>query len=111
MTICRALDVVVGLFPFIDTPQRKPRPLLVISTSEFNLAHDQLVGAMITTGRDSQWPSDVPINDLEEAGLRHPSVIRMKMFTLPRFVIATRIGALSAGDGLRLQASVRQTLV
>lgn len=111
MTIFRPLDVVVGLFPFVEAPLRKPRPILVVSQQGFNDTHDQVIGAMITTGRDSLWPSDVSISDLATAGLRHASVIRMKMFTLPFSTIATRIGALSNDDAQKFQAAFRRTLV
>jgi len=111
MITCRPLDVVVGLFPFIDVLARKPRPILVISSSAFLEGHDHLIGAMITTGRDSAWPSDISIDDFAAAGLRHPSVIRMKLFTLPRSTIATRIGALSNDDARKFRTGFNQIVV
>ncbi|MCJ2125640.1 type II toxin-antitoxin system PemK/MazF family toxin [Methylobacterium sp. J-077] len=95
-------DVLTALFPFIDVPVRKPRPVVVLSNGSFNSAHGQVVAAMITTGADSHWPSDVPIIDLAAAGLRHGSVIRCKLFTPPNSQIGRRIGHLAEPDGTQL---------
>lgn len=91
-------EVVTALFPFIDMPQRKPRPVVVLSAAGFNAANGHLIGAMITTGAGSRWPSDYVIHDLAAAGLTHRSVIRWKVFTLPFSEIGRRIGELSETD-------------
>lgn len=91
-------DVVTALFPFTDVSARKPRPVLVLSNRVFNVAHGHMVGAMITTGAASSWPSDHPIQDLAAAGLTHASVVRWKIFTLPESVVGRTIGALAKKD-------------
>jgi len=91
-------DVVTALFPFTDSGNRKPRPVLVISHAAFNRMHDHVVGCMITTGARSHWPSDHRIADLEMTGLGHASVVRWKVFTLPSAVLGRRIGTLADGD-------------
>jgi hypothetical protein len=91
-------DVAVALFPFTDVGMRKPRPVLVLSDRGFNQAHGHFIAAMITTGSDSQWPSDCRIGDLAACGLKHASVVRWKLFTLPAAVAPRKIGALGPGD-------------
>lgn len=91
-------DVAVALFPFTESDQRKPRPVVVLSDSAFNEAHGHVIAAMITTGARSQWPGDHAIAELEPTGLSHASVVRWKLFTLPREIIARRIGALGSQD-------------
>lgn len=91
-------DVLVAPFPFVDAPVRKPRPVLVLSSSDFNRTHAHLVACMITTGARSSWPTDRQIEDLDAAGLAHASVVRWKVFTLPAAMVARRIGALTAAD-------------
>ena len=91
-------EVVTALFPFIDMPQRKPRPVLILSAAEFNSRNGHIIGTMITTGAGSHWPSDHVILDLESAGLTHRSVIRWKVFTIPFSEIGRRIGRLSEAD-------------
>ncbi|WP_132255636.1 type II toxin-antitoxin system PemK/MazF family toxin [Methylobacterium segetis] len=91
-------DVLTALFPFLDIPQRKPRPILVLSDGAFNAAHGHLIASMITTGAGSRWPSDYPISDLAAAGLKHRSVVRWKLFTLGFGEIGRPIGRLCGAD-------------
>jgi len=76
----------------------KRRPALVLSSSAFNTDHKQLVLAMITSTR-SHWPSDVPIRQWTEAGLRLACKVRFKLFTLDDDVIVRRLGGLAPRDG------------
>jgi len=49
------------------------------------------------------------VGDLAEAGVKHPSVIRWKVFTLPATLIARRVGHLAAADASALDGAVRRT--
>ena len=98
MTGFERYDVLTALFPFIEVPVRKPRPVLVLSGLDFNRANGHVVVAMITTGAGSRWPSDRPIGDLAAAGLQHRSVVRCKLFTVANAQIGRRIGQLSDQD-------------
>lgn len=91
-------DVLVAPFPFADRDKSKRRPVLVLSSAEFNQDHRHVIAAMITTGAGSQWPTDHKIIDLASTGLTHPSVVRWKLVTLDFAVIIRRCGALSASD-------------
>jgi mRNA interferase MazF len=91
-------DVVTALFPFTDVAARRPRPVLVLSGSSFNRGHGHLIGCMITRAVRSRWPSDYNIVDLDPTGLRHESVVRWKLFTLPFTVVSRRIGSLAQID-------------
>ena len=92
-------DVVVVPFPFTDRNEEKRRPALVLSDLEgFNRMAAHYVLAMITSARHSGWPLDVPIRDLEAAGLSSPCVVRMKLFTLPEELILRRAGNLTTED-------------
>lgn len=109
MTGYDRFDVLTALFPFIDLPVRKPRPVLVISAATFNAANGHAVVAMITTGAVSRWPSDYRIIDLAAAGLAHTSVVRWKLFTIANAEIGRKIGHLSAAD--RSAVAVRRDLI
>ena len=91
-------DVVAVPFPFTDKAAAKRRPALVVSAKVFNARHDQIVLAMITSARRSDWPSDVPIQDWEKAGLSVPCRVRLKLFTLDTTLVLRRLGALSRRD-------------
>ena len=101
-------DVVVVPFPFTDREASKHRPALVCSSEEFNRKTRHVVLAMITTAAHSTWPRDVPIGDLEAAGLPAPSVVRWKLFTLDASFVLRRIGALGKRD--RAECRARQPM-
>jgi len=91
-------DVVIVPFPFTDRDASKRRPALVCSGEDFNRKSRHVVLAMITSAAHSSWPEDVPIADLEAAGLPAPSVVRWKLFTLDASLVLERAGALGRRD-------------
>ncbi len=92
------LDVVVVPFPFTDRQAVKRRPALVISSADFNEAHDHSILAMITSA-GTEWPSDVAIRGWRKAGLNVPCKIRFKLFTLENALIVRKVGSLARRDG------------
>jgi mRNA interferase MazF len=104
-------DVVVVPFPFSERAGTKRRPALVISSAAFNGRHNHLVLAMITTAAKASWASDVPITDLEAAGLPHQSVARLKLFTLDASLALRRLGRLAGNDARAVEASLAENLV
>jgi mRNA interferase MazF len=86
-------------FPFIDHLNKvKKRKALVLSTKNFNLRNGATVLCMITSAKNSSWFGDVPIHELEPAGLRKPCVIRFKLFTLENSLILGQCGKLGKKD-------------
>ena len=106
-----AFDVVVVPFPFTERAATKRRPALVISSGRFNADHDQVVLAMITSAVDTDWPSDTPIRDLKGAGLRAPSIVRPKVFTLDRRLVLRRIGRLGTKDKKAVRGAAETRLL
>ena len=99
MAIYKQYDIVKVPFPFTDRQAKKVRPALVISSADaFNSPIGHSVMAMITSAKQSAWPLDTPINDLQNAGLPAPSLIRLKLFTLDHRLIISTLGQLSADD-------------
>ena len=98
-------DVVVVPFPFTDRQAVRRRPALIISSPDFNAAHDQSILAMITSA-ESEWPSDVTIRGWREAGLGVPCKVRLKLFTLDDALILRKAGALSARDAEAVASSL-----
>jgi mRNA interferase MazF len=64
--------------------------------------------AMITTATHSSWLLDIKIRDLPAAGLKSPSIIRMKLFTLDHSLILKRLGKLAPSDQKDLQQALKQ---
>lgn len=104
-------DVVVTQFPFADRNAEKRRPALILSPfREFGSATGVVLVAMITTGRASQWPLDVRVEDLDAAGLRHSCVVRMKLATLDLRRIERKLGCLTEGDRKSVTKSLSRLL-
>ena len=94
MQIFKQYEVVVVPFPFTDRDATKRRPALVLSdSSSFKI--DKSIMAMITSSSHQPWPLDVEIDDLVAAGLKSPSIIRMKLFTLDNSLVIKTIGKLA----------------
>lgn len=102
------LDVVVVPFPFTNADITKRRPALALSGAAWVQAHAHGTFAMITSARHSRWPSDVTIQKPEAAGLRAPSMVRWKLFTLPAVLVERRLGALDSADRTNVFAALRE---
>ncbi len=98
MPTYKPFEVVVVPFPFTDSAATKRRPALVLSTQGFNERASHVVLAMITSRENRGWPLDTQIGDLSAAGLTHPSVVRMKLFTLDERFVLRKSGALAPAD-------------
>ena len=106
-----AFDVVVVPFPFTDRTTTKRRPALVLSDAgSFNKRVGQSVLAMITSASNSDWPLDVNIQNLDDAGLPSASVVRMKLFTLDDKLVIRKAGMLAEQDRSAVSMTLRQLL-
>jgi mRNA interferase MazF len=108
--VCDFGDVVIVPFPFVDAPEERRRPSVVLSKPSFNTTHSHSILAMITTAARSHWPTDIPISDLLSAGLPHSCVVRWKLFTLPNALMLRRAGALGPADREALVKVSREIL-
>jgi len=104
-------SVIVVPFPFADRATTRRRPAVVVSHPDVlgrGVGHSIL--AMVTSAANPPWPLDVPIGDLEAAGLPQPSVVRMKLFTLDDRLVLRVVGQLASVDASRVEDSLRQAL-
>ena len=104
-------DVVVVPFPFTDRNATKRRPALVMSSAGFNTTTQHSVLAMITSADQSRWPGDLPISDLESAGLASDCLVRLKIFTLDHRLIIRKAGNLAAMDQKKLRSEWKTLLL
>jgi mRNA interferase MazF len=107
--ICDRWDVVVVPFPFSDRAAEKRRPALVLSSTAFNRAGHSVL-AMITTRGHHPWPGDCNLEDLDDAGLPLPCIVRLKLFTLDNRIILRRLGRLSVADRARVESNLDKHL-
>jgi mRNA-degrading endonuclease toxin of MazEF toxin-antitoxin module len=106
-----AFDVVVVPFPFTDRTTTKRRPALVLSDGRlFNCQVGQAVMAMITSAKNSDWPFDIEIQDLDQAGLPSASIVRMKLFTLDEQLVIRKAGSLANADRDRVKQALSRIL-
>ena len=106
---CDPWDVVVVPFPFTDSPASKRRPALVLSSREFNHGSGHSLMAQITKAKQSSWPGDFRIQNVE-AGLPEECIVRMKLFTIDTRLMQKRIGRLSETDWEQVSSGLRQLL-
>ncbi len=106
----KAYDVVIMPFPYVDRLAEKRRPALVISSPA--LSHlGVLWVAMITSAKNEAWECDVPIADLERAGLPAPSVVRpAKIACIEPGRVVRVAGSLDARNAALVRAWLAQFL-
>lgn len=104
-------DVVIVPFPFTDSSTTKKRPAVILSTTHFQEKIGHAVMAMVTSAKNSPWPHDVKIKNLEACGLEAPSVVRLKLFTLDLRFVLRKSGTLSETDQLLLRQALQAGLV
>jgi len=111
MATYKPFEVVVVPFPFTDSGTSRRRPALVLSNHEhFNKESGCCVLAMITSGKNRPWPLDVPIRNMEKAGLKAASKVRMKLFTLDVRFIVRKAGTLAPEDRKAVAAALVRLL-
>jgi mRNA interferase MazF len=103
-------DVVVLPYPYADRLAEKRRPAVIISSSK--LAPYGLVWvSMITSAENERWPSDIPIPDLDRAGLPAPSVIRpAKVACIESARVDRRLGSIDKPTARALLQRLRAFL-
>ena len=73
---CKPFSVVAVPFPYVERTTTKRRPALVVTREIEQPLHSLLWVLMITSASNRRWDGDIPIGELQLAGLHHPSVIR-----------------------------------
>jgi mRNA interferase MazF len=108
--ICNFGTVAIVPFPFVELTVTKYRPSVVLSNEAFNASNGQTVLAMITTAKESSWPTDLAIKDIEAAGLAQPCYVRWKIFTLPNEIILRTAGQFTKRDARATRSALNRAL-
>ena len=111
MQIYKPYTIVAVPFPFTDKDYTKKRPALIISQEEHQKYTHHCVLAMITSAKQSQWKTDIIIQDIELTGLPGLSIIRSKLFTLDERLILHVLGELSERDQEAVKNMLGQVLI
>ncbi len=95
----RRWDVVAVAFPFVEGTEAKRRPALIVSSERLFADHGVYWVAMITTAKSGIRRDDIPVTDIEYAGLPEACVIRpARLATVSDGQIARRIGDIKPKD-------------
>lgn len=106
----RAFDVVVVPFPYADRLAEKRRPALVVSGPSV-ASHGMLWVAMITSAGNAPWGCDVPIGELDRAGLPVPSVVRpAKVTSIEPSRVLRRAGSLDRASADQVARWLRDAI-
>ena len=103
-------DIVKVPFPYTDRPVRQRRPALVIAAGELLAEHGLLWVAMITSAANRGWAGDVPIAQLELAGLPIPSIIRPSKIATIEAQDAGKLGVVAEQDQAAVAGYLNQLL-
>src|ERR1700761_9518826 len=92
-------DVVAVAFPFVEGTEAKRRPALIVSSDRLFADHGVYWIAMITTAKSGIRRDDIPVTDIEYAGLPGACVIRAaRLATVSDGQITRRIGEIRPKD-------------
>jgi mRNA interferase MazF len=103
-------DTVKVPFPYTDRPIRQRRPALVVAAGDLLAEHGLLWLAMITSAANRGWPGDVPVSDLQCAGLPIPSIIRVAKIATIEARDADKLGVVAHADRVGVAKYLNQVL-
>ena len=86
------------------------RPALILSGRQFQQDTGHLLLAMVTSARQSHWPLDWAIQELEGTGLPQPCVVRFKLSTLDEQLMIGALGTLATVDRQAVSERLQQLL-
>ena len=103
-------DVIKVPFPYTDRATRQSRPAVVVSTAQLQELHGLLWVVMITSAENRGWPDDVPVANLQLAGLPVPSLIRSAKIATIDASDASKLGRVAAAQLRLVTSKIKQRL-
>ena len=104
-------DVVAIDFPFLEGTDSKRRPALIVSSDRLRNDHGYYWVVMITTAKSVRHGDDIPISNLQRAGLPQDCVIRAsRIAVVGPDQINRRLGDITPKDRNTVQAQLRRFL-
>ena len=103
-------DVVLVGFVFSDESGEKLRPAVIISSTAYHRARQEVVVEAITSNIGRRLLGDSSIADWKIAGLLFPSQATGVIRTIKRAMIHQKLGSLSASDMEAIDRSLRGCL-
>jgi mRNA interferase MazF len=91
-------DILLIPFPYTDLSSTKQRPVLVLSNTQYNELHQDIVVAAITSNlTEKEYSVLITANDLDEGQLKMNSLIRAdKIYTFSNRIVIRKFGHLKS---------------
>jgi len=102
-------DVVLVPFPFTDLKSAKARPAVVMNDQSYEAASGNLILIMITS-QAQKFVTDYALADWAAAGLKKPSVVRIKIATISTALVLLKVGQITQNDLPHVEAQIRRVL-
>jgi len=98
-------------FPFTDQTTTKKRPVVVVSSIDFNTERPDIVLMAITSQiRTEPLFGEVSINNWQQAGLIKTSAIKPIFTTIEKALVLKQLGQLADEDKKNLSKALRKIL-
>ncbi len=110
MTAYSRGDVVLVGFVFSDESGKKLRPAVIISSSAYHRARQEVVVAAITGNVRRRLFGDHRVADWKGAGLLFPSVVTGILRTIKRTMIDRKLGSMPKPDLAAIDRELRRSL-
>jgi mRNA interferase MazF len=110
MTACSRGDVVLVTFPFPDGTGIKRRPAVVVSSTPYHRARQEVVLAAVTSNVRRRRLGDHLVRDWKGAGLLFPSLVTGILRTVKQGMVERRLGALPKADLQAVERELRRSL-
>lgn len=106
----KAGSVILVKFPFTNLETTKKRPALILNTIAYSKNFSLITIAMITSRiEDPSIDGDYLLSKWKEAGLLHPSLVRMgKLATIENELIDKQLGELVKEDLVQLKKNFKK---
>ncbi len=104
-------DVVLVPFPFTDQSGSKKRPAIIVSSSRYQRERPDLILMPVTSQNPGSTRfGDVPVSDMQAAGLLMPSVIKPILFTVEAKLVIKTLGQLGDDDQRALRHTIAELI-
>lgn len=102
-------DVVLVPFPFADLKSTKARPALVVNDPSYETSSGNLILVMITS-QAQKYATDYALANWALAGLKKPSVVRIKIATISTALVLLKVGGITQNDLSQVEVQIRRAL-
>lgn len=106
MMFYKQREIVLVKFVFSEGAGFKKRPALIVSSSAYHQARQEVIIAAITSNTERILAGDTLVEDWKKANLLYPSLVTGILQTIKQDMIERRFGSLSVEDFHQVQKNL-----